>query len=111
MRYPQMYGIRQTFNREREADPGAAVAREIARLTPDVKLEPGARVGVTVGSRGIRGIATIARAAVDGLQRLGARPFIFPAMGSHAGGTAEGQKGVLHHYGVTEAAMGCPILA
>jgi hypothetical protein len=45
------------------------------------------------------------------LQELGARPFIIPAMGSHGGGTAEGQRAVLDHYGVTEAAMGCPIRA
>lgn len=30
-------------------------------------------------------------------------------MGSHGGGTAEGQREVLAGYGVTEAAIGCPI--
>ena len=39
------------------------------------------------------------------------RPFIFPAMGSHGAATAEGQADVLAHYGVTEAAMGCPIVS
>ena len=37
------------------------------------------------------------------LQALGARPFIFPAMGSHGGATPAGQIGVLAEYGVTDA--------
>jgi hypothetical protein len=32
-------------------------------------------------------------------------------MGSHGGGTAEGQLDVLAHYGITEATMGCPVRA
>ena len=32
-------------------------------------------------------------------------------MGSHGGGTAEGQLSVLEHYGITEATMGCPVRA
>jgi hypothetical protein len=32
-------------------------------------------------------------------------------MGSHGGGTAEGQLDVLAHYGITETAMGCPLRA
>jgi hypothetical protein len=45
------------------------------------------------------------------VRALGAHPFIFPAMGSHGGGTAEGQRSVLAHYGITEATMGCPVRA
>ena len=40
-----------------------------------------------------------------------AQPFIFPAMGSHGAATAEGQAEVLAHYGITEAAMGCPVVS
>ncbi len=32
-------------------------------------------------------------------------------MGSHGGGTAEGQRLVLEHYGITESSMGVPIQA
>jgi len=32
-----------------------------------------------------------------------------PAMGSHGGGTAEGQRQVIESYGITEEAVGCPI--
>ena len=39
------------------------------------------------------------------------RPFLFPAMGSHGAASAAGQAEVLAHYGITEAAMGCPIVS
>ncbi|HEV3339989.1 MAG TPA: lactate racemase domain-containing protein, partial [Pirellulales bacterium] len=42
-------------------------------------------------------------------QKLGAKPFIVPAMGSHGGGTAEGQLAILEGYGITEEICGCPI--
>ncbi len=111
MHYPDMYAVRQTFARERETDIPDAVRREMTRLAARLQLRPGARVGVAVGSRGIRDIAAVTQGVVDGLKRLGAEPFVFPAMGSHGGGTAEGQAAVLHHYGITEASMRCPILS
>ena len=43
------------------------------------------------------------------MKAIGAVPYIVPAMGSHGGGTAEGQTQVLAEYGITEGAMGCPI--
>ncbi len=69
------------------------------------------RVAVAVGSRGIRDIARICRTAISTLQELGFSPFIVPAMGSHGGATAEGQKGTLASLGITEEAMGCPVVS
>jgi hypothetical protein len=68
-------------------------------------------VAIGVGSRGISNIATITRAVVDFWKSKGARPFIFPAMGSHGAATAEGQADVLAHYGIIEATMGCPVIS
>ena len=73
------------------------------------RIKPGQNVAITVGSRGIANILTITQAIVDSIKRLGAKPFLVPAMGSHGGGTAEGQLGVLASYGVTEESCGCPI--
>ncbi len=67
------------------------------------------RVAVAVGSRGIANLAQVVRASITALRRLGCEPFIFPAMGSHGGATAEGQAELLASFGVTEAAMSCPI--
>ena len=74
-------------------------------------MKPGQSVALTVGSRGVVNIDVIVRATVDHLRALDAHPFIIPAMGSHGGGTAEGQRAVLERYGVTEATMGCPVRA
>jgi len=74
-------------------------------------IKRGDTVAVGAGSRGIANIAVIVRAVVDHLKDLGAKPFVFPAMGSHGGATAEGQLEILAHYGITEAAMGCPLRA
>jgi hypothetical protein len=106
-----MYPVRQLFTRERESDIGAAVQREFNRIRASVRVRRGARVGVTVGSRGIHDIARVAQAVVGLLKDAGAAPFIFPAMGSHGGATAEGQAAVLRHYGVTEESMGCPVIS
>ena len=72
-------------------------------------IRPGQTVALTAGSRGIHQIGQILRAAVDFLRALGASPFIVPAMGSHGGGTADGQTQVLERLGITEQSCGCPI--
>jgi hypothetical protein len=90
-------------------DVSAEARRTLARLELDGKTRPGQTVAITAGSRGIANIAPIIRAAVQHFAALGLRPFIVPAMGSHGGGTAEGQREVIESYGVTEEFCGCPI--
>jgi hypothetical protein len=43
------------------------------------------------------------------LRGWGLDPFIVPAMGSHGGATADGQRQLLADYGVTPEAMGCDV--
>jgi hypothetical protein len=104
-----MVRVRQTFARPRVADIPRAVADALSARSLPVKR--GDTVAVGAGSRGIANIDVIVGATVRYLRDLGARPFVFPAMGSHGGGTAEGQLDVLAHYGITEATMGCPVRA
>lgn len=87
----------------------AAVRKELAEKQIGARLPPGAKVAIGAGSRGIANLSTIVRATAKHFIELGLRPFIFPAMGSHGGGTAPGQTAVLAHYGVTEATAACPI--
>jgi hypothetical protein len=108
-RFPRMIRVKQTFQGPVVRDIPASVRAALGRLTLPVK--PGQSVALTVGSRGVVNIDVIVRATVDHLRALGAHPFIIPAMGSHGGGTAEGQRAVLERYGVTEATMGCPVRA
>ena len=109
MAFPRMIRVQQTFPRARVADIPAAVARTLGDAA--VRIKRGDTVAVGAGSRGIANIDVIVGATVACLRNLGARPFVFPAMGSHGGGTADGQLSVLEHYGITETTMGCPIRA
>ena len=63
-----------------------------------------------MGSRGIRNLFPIVQAAVAALQKRGAFPFLVSAMGSHGGGTEAGQREVLSGYGLTEEALGVPVV-
>lgn len=103
--------VRQNFPDRTLNDIAGTVRRELAQCGFAARLAPGSRVAIGVGSRGISNLALIVRAVVDFWQSAGMRPFIFPAMGSHGGATAEGQAGVLAHFGITEASMGCPIVS
>ncbi|MFM7843757.1 MAG: lactate racemase domain-containing protein [Planctomycetota bacterium] len=109
--YPRIFRVRQTFEAPRVADVEATVHEQLARLQLSQKIQPGQQVAITAGSRGIAGIRFILRAIVAHLRTLGAEPFLVPAMGSHGGGTAAGQREVLQSYGVTEEFCGCPIRA
>lgn len=108
---PKMTAVRQLFDRDRVADIPAAVAGELAKERIAGAIVPGMRVAVTVGSRGIANIALVIREIVRNLKRLGAQPFIVPAMGSHGGATASGQVELIESYGVTEERIGAPIRA
>ncbi len=107
--FPKIFRVRQTFPRRRLVDVAAEVHTQLARLKLEGSICPGQSIAITAGSRGIANIASILRAAVEHLQILGAKPFIVPAMGSHGGGTADGQRQVLNSYNITEAFCGCPI--
>ncbi len=86
-----------------------AIFSEIDRAHLGERILPGRRIAVTAGSRGIRNVDEITRSVVAYVRSRGATPFIVPAMGSHGGATAEGQKELLAGYGITEEAMGCEI--
>ena len=109
--YPHMYRIRQRFEGPAVRDIPATVAAELARINVASAIKPGQTVALTAGSRGVANIATIIKAAAGYLRNIGASPFVIPAMGSHGGGTADGQLDVLRHYGITEDSMGVPLRA
>lgn len=109
--YPLMFRVRQHRERPCVTDIPAEVDKQLATLSLGDKIQPGQSVAITAGSRGIANIHLIVKAIVDHLKGLGAAPFIVPAMGSHGGGTAEGQRGIIEGYGITEEFCGCPIRA
>lgn len=103
--------VRQHFPRRALADVAGSLRRELDSSGIAAKLAPGARVAIAAGSRGISNIDIITGTVADFFRTNGFRPVIVPAMGSHGGGTAEGQAATLAQYGITEAAMGCPIVS
>ena len=107
--YPEIFRIRQKFDRPVVEDIPSEVASELSRLNLDTTIQPGESVAITAGSRGIANIHIIIKSIVDNLKGLGAEPFVVPAMGSHGGATAEGQQGIVEGYGITEDYVGCPI--
>ena len=108
---PRMVNVRQKFDGTHLGDIPASVVREFQRPEVRAQVKPGQVIAVGCGSRGVANIAAITKCVIRELQTLGARPFIFPAMGSHGAATAEGQKKVLEGYGITEASMGVPVKA
>jgi hypothetical protein len=111
MAYPRLLRVRQHFERPRLDDIAAAVRASLETLDLGKTIRPGQTVALTAGSRGIANIPQVLRSTADFLKRLGARPFLVPAMGSHGGATAEGQRKLIESYGITEEAVGAPIRA
>jgi hypothetical protein len=91
------------------ADVTAAAREALAPLLVRARLRPGARVAVTAGSRGIARVDAILRGACDAVRDAGGLPFLVAAMGSHGGGTGDGQRAMLAHLGVNERSAGAPI--
>ena len=91
-------------------DVGAAVQQALTETFSSADVA-GRRIAVGLGSRGVANYSLVARRIVDWLRRCGAQPFIVPAMGSHGGATAAGQREVLAGWGITPESMGAPVCA
>jgi hypothetical protein len=109
MSFPPIARVRQICHQPAVSDVPKAVAEAIRSSRITSRVKPGGSIALTIGSRGIAGIDRIAIAAVEALKGLGFQPFVVAAMGSHGGGTPEGQRAMLAEFGVTEARLGCPL--
>jgi hypothetical protein len=103
--------VRQNFPDLRLADVRADARSRLEECGLAARLQPGARVAIGVGSRGIANIDVIVHGVVQYWRDHGMAPFIFPAMGSHGAATPEGQADVLAHLGISEASVGCPVVS
>src|SRR5512145_3142123 len=109
MQYQPFLMVRQHFPSYKLEDIPGEVRRQLNESGFAQRLKPGARVAIGCGSRGIANIDRIVHTVVAWWKEQGMQPFIFPAMGTHGAASAKGQAEVLAKYGITEAAMGCPI--
>jgi hypothetical protein len=106
-----LYRIRQDLDGMEIADLPAAVNGALAEEALSGAIGPGMRVALTAGSRGIDRIGEVLRLITDRLRRLGANPFVVPAMGSHGGEPPDGPVHLLASLGITEETVGAPIEA
>lgn len=108
---PRFVRVSQNFDPASIGDITSAVKAEFEKDFVESAIRKGARIAITVGSRGLANIPRITRDVVGELKKRGAEPFVVPAMGSHGGATDEGQKRLLEGMGVTEEYVGAPILS
>ncbi|QBI54977.1 hypothetical protein [Streptomonospora litoralis] len=110
MRSVPLNRIRRSLPSAALPDPEERARAEVADLLERRAVPAGARVAFTAGSRGIGGVVGVLRGAVRAAADRGCRPFLFAAMGSHGGGTPAGQRDVLDSLGITEEALGAPVV-
>lgn len=111
---PGLYAGRRVFGADEipRIPPGEIPNRVRAALQPILeRVALDERVAITAGSRGIANMPEIVRACGDAIREFGGDPFVMPAMGSHGGATAEGQRDVLASYGITREGVGMPIIS
>lgn len=109
MQYPLMFHLRQKLENPILGNVPQAIDAELSRLNLGSKVKAGETVAITCGSRGIANYAVITKAVVDHFKKLNAKPILIPAMGSHGGGTAEGQREMLVTLGIREEIIGAEI--
>ena len=105
---PKLYRIRQDYTDNALEHPERELEQVLSRILTGKNLRR-KRIAVTAGSRGVPGYAALLREICRTLRAFGAQPFVVPAMGSHGGATADGQRQLLAGYGIREETIGAPI--
>lgn len=111
IQFPPMALVRQKFADDKIEDLTGHLLRELEQKVENKAWYRGKRICITAGSRGIPHIDGILRTLIAALKSWGAEPFIVPAMGSHGGATAEGQREMLAGYNITEESVGAPVIS
>ena len=111
MDWPQFVPMQQEFDAREVVDLEGELVEGIRASLAGNRAKPGESVAVGVGSRGVSPIQQVTTTVVRELKSSGLRPFIVPAMGSHGGGTADGQRHVLAERGITESNVAAPVRA
>lgn len=108
---PAMRLVRQRFDSAEIPEFRQVLAERARSRLAELAPARGSKVAIGVGSRGISPIVAVLETLIAELRSAGVSPFIVPAMGSHGGGTADGQASVLAEYGIDEDTLGVPVRA
>jgi len=107
--FPKIAPVHQMTSSVSIPDPAGETRAQLRALPLGDRIQPGMRVAIGVGSRGISCIGQVVSAVIDEVRACGGEPYLIPAMGSHGGGTEVGQQEVLESYGLGEQVTGAPI--
>ena len=106
---PRVAGVSQKFDRPRMDDSRGALKQILNTSGALESVFPKMEIAIAVGSRGISNQPVLVKLIAEALREKGARPFLVPAMGSHGGATADGQKKMLEDLGFGEDKIAVPI--
>lgn len=109
--FPKIRCIKQKIDSPQLLNLKESILKKLESFNLNSLISKGEKIAITASSRGIKNQALILRTVVDFLKKIDAKPFIIPAMGSHGGGTVNGQLSILNEYGITDKSLGCPIKA
>ena len=109
--FPETALVRQQLHQAALTDVPRTTVKAVKDVLDSRAVAPGQSVAVAIGSRGIDGLAAVCDNCLSVLKQRGLKPFIVPAMGSHGGATAEGQRQVLEKFGISQSTMGVPVVA
>lgn len=111
IKLPQIMKVSQTFDNTKLDDVEGDLNQKLIDKNIKDKIKPGMRSAITGGSRGISFYKELMKTIVSFVKKCGATPFIVPSMGSHGGGTSEGQENMLKKLGITKESVGCEIIS
>lgn len=111
IKLPQIMKVKQVFDDTKIDDVPEYLNQKLIEKQIKDKIKPGMKIAITGGSRGISHYQDLMKTVVDFVYKCGATPFIVPAMGSHGGGTSEGQANMLKKLGITKETVGCDIIS
>ena len=111
IKLPQIMKVSQTFDNTKLDDVEGDLNQKLIDKNIKDKIKPGIKIAITGGSRGISFYKELMKTIVSFVKKCGATPFIVPSMGSHGGGTSEGQENMLKKLGITKESVGCEIIS
>ena len=111
IKLPQIMKVSQTFDNTKLDDVEGDLNQKLIDKNIKDKIKPGMKIAITGGSRGISSYNELMKTIVSFVKKCGATPFIVPSMGSHGGGTSEGQENMLKKLGITKESVGCEIIS
>jgi hypothetical protein len=111
IKFPEMVKIEQNVPDIHLTNIFETVQKQIAKTKFNKRIEKGSKVAIAVGSRNIDKLSDVVAALIIEVKKIGGIPFIIPAMGSHGGGTAEGQVEILRDLDISIKNLDTPIIS